>query len=74
VRATVIGAALLFAGAHVPAMIAQGASAGELLGLVRDAILGLLVLGAVLRSGDILWFWPIHVAMDLTQFPRVMHP
>ena len=69
-----IGAALLFAAAHVPAMVAQGASVEELLGLARDVALGLLVLGSVLRSGDILWFWPIHVVMDLTQFPRVMAP
>ena len=73
-RATVIGAALLFAAAHIPAMVAQGAPAQELLGLARDVVLGWLVLGSVLRSGDILWFWPIHVVMDLTQFPRVMAP
>lgn len=42
------------------------------LGLVRDAVLGVLVLGTLIRSGDILWFWPVHVVLDLTQFQRVM--
>jgi hypothetical protein len=70
--AAVMLAASLFAAGHIPSMLAQGASASELVALLRDVTLGLVVLGAVLRSGDILWFWPVHVTMDLTQFARVM--
>ena len=71
-RATIVLAALLFAAAHIPAMLAGGAAAAELIALVRDVALGVLVLGAVLRSGDVAWFWPVHLTMDLTQFARVM--
>ena len=67
-RKAIIGVALLFAAAHIPAMISQGASASELAGLVRDFGLGLIVLGTAWRSADILWLWPIHFALDMTQF------
>lgn len=53
-------------------MMAGGASLSELAGLFRDVLLGIVVLGTVLRSRDIVWFWPVHVVMDLTQFSRVM--
>ena len=72
VRGTVIVVASLFAVAHLPTMIARGTDATAVLGLLRDVALGVLVLGAVLRSGDVLWFWPVHLMMDLTQFARVM--
>ena len=71
-RPAVVAAASLFAAGHIPSMLARGASLTELAALVRDVTLGLVVLGTVLRSRDILWFWPVHVTMDLTQFARVM--
>jgi hypothetical protein len=71
-RPAVLVAATLFAAGHIPSMLARGASLSELVALLRDVMLGLVVLGSVLRSGDILWFWPVHVTMDLTQFARVM--
>ena len=71
-RRAVVAAASLFAAGHIPSMVAQGASISELVALLRDVTLGLVVLGAVLRSRDVLWFWPVHVTMDLTQFARVM--
>jgi len=67
-RKAIIGVALLFAAAHIPAMISQGASAAELAGLARDFGLGLIVLGTAWRSADVLWLWPIHFALDMTQF------
>jgi hypothetical protein len=71
-RAAVVTAATLFAAGHIPSMLASDASLSELVALVRDVTLGLVVLGTVFRSGDILWFWPVHATMDLTQFARVM--
>lgn len=71
-RVTIALVALLFAAGHLPTMIAQGTTVAEIAGLARDVALGVLVLGTVLRSGDILWFWPVHFVMDMTQFPRVM--
>src|SRR5262249_42376954 len=43
-RGTIVLVAALFAAAHVPAMVAQGASLGELSSLVLDAGLGVVVL------------------------------
>jgi hypothetical protein len=28
----------------------------------------LVVLGTVWRSADVAWFWPVHFALDMTQF------
>ncbi|HXV14311.1 MAG TPA: hypothetical protein VEC56_08905 [Candidatus Krumholzibacteria bacterium] len=67
-RKAIILVALLFAGAHIPAMVAQGASAADLLALVRDFGLGLLVLATLWRSADVAWLWPVHYALDMTQF------
>jgi hypothetical protein len=67
-RKAIVGVALLFAVAHVPAMISQGASASDLAGLLRDFGLGLIVLGTAWRSADIMWLWPIHFTLDMTQF------
>ncbi len=67
-RKAIVGVALLFAVAHIPAMISQGASASELTGLLRDFGLGLIVLGTAWRSADIAWLWPIHFTLDMTQF------
>jgi hypothetical protein len=64
----IVGVALLFAAAHVPAMLAQGVALSELAGLARDFGLGVLVLGTAWRSADIAWLWPVHFALDMTQF------
>ena len=67
-RGAVVGVAVLFAAAHVPAMLSGGAVAGEFVGLLRDFGLGVLVLSTVQRSADIAWVWPVHYALDMTQF------
>ena len=67
-RKAIVGVALLFAAAHIPAMISQGASAAEFAGLLRDFGLGLIVVGTLYRSADIAWLWPIHFTLDMTQF------
>jgi len=64
----IVGAALLFAAAHIPALLAQGVMPSELIGLVRDFGLGIVVLGTAWRSADIAWLWPVHFALDMTQF------
>lgn len=67
-RRAIVAVALLFAAAHIPAMIAGGVASSEMIGLVRDFGLGLIVLSTVWRSADIMWLWPIHYALDMTQF------
>lgn len=71
VRAAVGAAALLFAAGHVPELLRGDAQVEALLALFADAALGVLVLGTVYRSRDVLWFWPVHFALDMTQFARV---
>jgi hypothetical protein len=61
-------AGLLFAAAHIPTMFAQGATAAELLPLLRDAALGTAVIAMGLRAADVWVLWPIHFAMDMMQF------
>ncbi len=63
--------ASLFAAGHVPALLSDGAEASDVLWLLPDVGLGLLVLIAITRARNILWFWPVHVAMDLMQFDSV---
>ena len=63
--------AALFAAGHVPTMLEKGAGPTELAWLLRDVGLGGLVLSAVVRGRDILWFVPLHFAMDMTQFARI---
>jgi hypothetical protein len=67
-RAAVLVVALLFAGGHVPSMLAHGDIAADFLGLLRDFGLGVLVIGTAWRSADIAWVWPVHFALDMTQF------
>lgn len=67
-KVAVLSVAGLFAAAHVPSMIATGEVAGEFPGLVRDFGLGILVIGTMSRSADILWIWPVHFSLDITQF------
>ncbi len=64
-------AAALFAAAHIPAMLAEGATLNELGSLVLDTGLGVMVIGAIIISRNVWWFWPVHTVMDLTQFLRV---
>ena len=61
-------AAALFAAAHIPAMLAEGASINDLSSLVLDTGLGVMVIGAIIVSRNVWWFWPVHAVMDLTQF------
>lgn len=67
-RAAILGVAALFAAAHVPSMLARGQSGAELLGLLRDFGLGVLVLSTMWRGADIVWLWPVHYSLDMTQF------
>lgn len=68
--ATVV-VAFLFAAGHIPVMISQGATWMELAGLLRDAGLGMAVILVLQRSRDVVWFWPIHFCLDMTQFPTI---
>jgi len=70
-RWAVAGVAALFAVGHVPALVADGVGIEGMANLVLDLGLGVMILGTVLRSADVLWFWPIHTVLDLTQFTRV---
>lgn len=66
---TVAAVAILFAAAHIPAMLAQGG--GILEGapaLAISAFIGVLVMGAVLCTRSIWWAWPVHTCMDIAQF------
>jgi hypothetical protein len=72
-RWAILLVAALFAGGHLPALFANGASAGEMFGLVRDFGLGVLVIGTLWRGADIIWFWPVHFALDMTQFLQEAH-
>lgn len=65
---TIAIVAVLFQLAHIPAFLADGATLETLSSLFMDTAIGLAVFGAVLRSRNILWFWPIHTVLDLMQF------
>jgi hypothetical protein len=73
-RSTIALVAVLFALAHVPSLVANGADFSELLGLVLDAGLAVVVLCVLQRSADIWWFWCVHFAMDMMQFYAVPEP
>jgi len=68
--ATVV-VACLFAVGHIPAIVSRGATSLELLGLLRDAGLGIAVISVLQRSRDVVWFWCIHFCLDMTQFERI---
>lgn len=73
---SVLLVAVLFAAAHIPAMLSTGASLNDILDLAMDAGLGIVVLYFLQRSGDVWWFWLLHFAMDMMQFyavPGVTH-
>jgi hypothetical protein len=63
--------AVLFAAGHIPAMMSGGALATEFVSLVFNAGLGLAVISVLSYSRDILWFWPVHFVLDMTQFDRI---
>jgi hypothetical protein len=63
--------ACLFAAGHIPAMLSQGDKWLELIGLFRDAGLGVAVILILQRSRDVIWFWCIHFCLDMTQFARI---
>lgn len=63
--------AVLFAAGHLPVMLSQGVTGAELLGLVRDAGLGVGVILVLQRARDVIWFWPLHFCLDMTQFARI---
>jgi len=67
-RWAILLVAALFAAGPLPTLIATGASAREMVGLFREFGLGLLVIGTLWRGADIAWFWPVHFALDMTQF------
>lgn len=69
-RWAVLLVAALFAAGHLPAMFARGAPTAEMFSLVRDFGLGALVIGTLWRGADILWFWPVHFVLDMTQFVK----
>lgn len=69
-RWAILLVAALFAAGHLPPLLASRASAAEIFGLVRDFGLGVLVIGTLWRGADISWFWPVHFALDMTQFLR----
>lgn len=71
-RWAIVAVAFLFAAGHLPALITRGAEIGEMTLLLRDVALGTGVILVLQRSRDILWFWPIHFALDMTQFRQVV--
>lgn len=60
--------AALFVAGHVPALLATGASMADLASLGLDLALALGVVIAIVRTRDIVWFFPVHCALDVTQF------
>jgi membrane protease YdiL (CAAX protease family) len=69
-RTAVIVTGLLFALGHVPAMVTGGATGSEFVRLISDGLLAAGVVAVLLRLRDVWVLWPVHVAMDLTQFLR----
>lgn len=70
-RVAIVATGLLFALGHVPTMLVAGTTAAELARLVADGLLAAAVVAALLRMRDVWAIWPMHVAMDLTQFLRL---
>jgi Type II CAAX prenyl endopeptidase Rce1-like len=68
---SIILVAVLFAAAHIPAMLATGVGLEQIMSLVMDAGLGVVVLYFLQRSNDVWWFWLIHFSMDMMQFYAV---
>jgi len=68
---SIVVVGVLFAAAHIPAMLSTGAGLNEILNLAMDAGLGIIVLYFLQRGADVWWFWLIHFAMDMMQFYAV---
>lgn len=60
--------AILFAAAHIPGLLARGATLRELAPMAGDVALGVLGLSVLQRLRDVWWFWMVHFALDMTQF------
>jgi hypothetical protein len=69
-RGTLLFVATLFAAAHIPGLLANGAATRDLVALFGDVGLGVLALAVLYRSRDVWWFWMVHFALDMTQFFR----
>src|SRR5262245_55483471 len=67
-RISAICTAALFAGAHIPSMLSNGATGADIASLLLDFALASGVLLAVQHGRDVWWFWCVHTAMDMTQF------
>lgn len=64
-----VGVAVLFSAAHIPAMIGNEATTGtDFMARGFDALIGVIVMVGLIRTRDLLWLFPVHFAMDLTQF------
>lgn len=68
IAVSIVITAALFAAGHIPAMLSNGVDLSGLSSLALDAGLGVLVIGAIIASRNVWWFWPLHAVMDLTQF------
>lgn len=65
----VIAVSFMFAYGHLPSRLDDGVVlTTALFDLTLDAMLGIGICIAIMRSKDFLWFWPIHFAMDMMQF------
>ncbi len=62
--------AVLFSAAHIPAMLGSGdpVTATDFLHRGFDAAIGVIVMVGLIRTRDVLWLYPTHLLMDLTQF------
>ena len=67
-RSALLLVAALFAAAHIPGLLAHGATPRDLVPLLADVGLGVLALSVLYRLRDVLWFWMVHFALDMTQF------
>lgn len=70
-RATIILVGVLFAAAHIPAMLQEGQPWNQFVQLGLDGALAAGSIWVVQRSADIWWFWMIHFSMDMMQFYAV---
>lgn len=68
---TIVLVAALFAAGHIPTMVSEGASLGEMASLIGDTALGVGVIAVAIRAQDIWWLWCVHFAMDMMQFERI---
>ncbi|MCI0365909.1 MAG: hypothetical protein L0Y44_03575 [Phycisphaerales bacterium] len=60
---------VLFVAAHCPALLAADAiTTDDVMSLMLDSAIGAVVFLGLLRTRDLLWLWPLHTCMDLTQF------